>query len=472
MDHDLIIIGGGAGGLSAARAARWQGADVALISDGPLGGDCTFTGCVPSKTLIAAAKDGLSFGDAMTRVAEAVERVAATETPEVLRSKGVTVIEGRARLATHDTVVVGERRVTAPRLVIAAGSSPQIPQVPGIETVETLTNEDIFSISDAPVSLGIIGGGPVGCELAQAFAGFGVEVTLFEAQQRLLTAEEPAASEVVARVLRSAGVDVRLGTAIERVEPAGQRAGNGRSVTLVSVDGTHQVERLLVAVGRVPNSADMALEEIGVKMDARGFIEANDRLETSVRGVFAVGDVTGKLPFTHAADEMGRLAAGNALGKGVRGRFRTHWVPWTTFTTPEVARVGMTESEAAARGGRVAELPLDEMDRAITDGATQGFIKLIAGPRPVTRNAFGGKVLGATIVAPRAGEMIHEAALAMRAGLFTGRLAQTVHAYPTWSYGIQKTAGQFFGEVEGRRARAASERSEQEREWRARAAQA
>ncbi|MYH88511.1 MAG: FAD-dependent oxidoreductase, partial [Acidimicrobiaceae bacterium] len=205
MDHDLIIIGGGAGGLSAARAARWQGADVALISDGPLGGDCTFTGCVPSKTLIAAAKDGLSFGDAMTRVAEAVERVAATETPEVLRSKGVTVIEGRARLATHDTVVVGERRVTAPRLVIAAGSSPQIPQVPGIETVETLTNEDIFSLSDAPVSLGIIGGGPVGCELAQAFAGFGVEVTLFEAQERLLTAEEPAASEVVARVLRSAG---------------------------------------------------------------------------------------------------------------------------------------------------------------------------------------------------------------------------------------------------------------------------
>ena len=158
-------------------------------------------------------------------------------------------------------------------------------------------------------------------------------------------------------------------------------------------------------------------------MDARGFIEADDRLETSVRGVFAVGDVTGKLPFTHAADEMGRLAAGNALGKGVRGRFRTHWVPWTTFTTPEVARVGMTESEAAAHGGRVAELPLDEMDRAITDGATQGFIKLIAGPRPVTRNAFGGKVLGATIVAPRAGEMIHEAALAMRAGLFTGRLA-------------------------------------------------
>ncbi|MDE0067868.1 MAG: FAD-dependent oxidoreductase [Acidimicrobiaceae bacterium] len=455
MDHDLIIIGGGAGGLSAARAARWQGADVALISDGPLGGDCTFTGCVPSKTLIAAARDGLSFGEAMSRVAEAVERVAAGESSDVLRSEGVKVIEGRARLATHDTVVVLSRRITAPRIIIATGSSPQVPQIPGIETVEALTNEDVFSISDAPASLGVIGGGPSGCELAQAFAGLGVDVTLFEARQRLLAAEEPAASEIVARVLRSAGVDVRLGVGVERVEPVGHTEGDRGSVRLVTPDGAHQVERLLVAAGRVPNSAGMALEELGVKLDDRGFVKANDRLETSVRGVFAVGDVTGKLLFTHAADEMGRLAAGNALGKGLRGRFRTHWVPLTTFTTPEVARVGMIESEAAAHGGRVAELPLDEMDRAITDGATEGFIKLIAGPRPVTRNAFGGRVLGATIVAPRAGEMIHEAALAMRAGLFTGRLAQTAHAYPTWSYGIQKTAGQFFGDVEGRRARAA-----------------
>ena len=457
MDHDLIIVGGGAGGLSATRAARWLGADVALISDSPLGGDCTFNGCVPSKTLIAAAKDGFGFADAMTRVAETIERLAATETADVMRSMGVNVIEGRARLATHDTVVVGDRRITAPRLVIAAGSRPLVPPIPGIERIEVLTNEEIFSISTAPRSLGIIGGGAIGCELAQAFAGFGIKVTLFEAERRLLTTEEPAASRVVAQALRSAGVDVCLGAAIERVEPC------EGSVTVVSAEGSVQVERLLVAVGRVPNSADMALEEIGVKLDARGHIETNDRLQTNVRGVFAVGDVTGKLPFTHAADEMGRLATGNALNKGPRGRFLTHWVPRTIFTTPEVARVGMTESEAAAYGGRVAELPLEEMDRAITDGATEGFIKIIAGPRRLTRNAFGGKVLGATIVAPRAGEMIHEPALAMRANLFTGRLAQMAHAYPTWSYGIQKTVGQFFGEVEGTRARAARERSEPER---------
>ncbi len=449
MDHDLIIVGGGAGGLSAARAARWMGADVALISDSALGGDCTFSGCVPSKTLIAAAKDGLGFAEAMTRVAETVERIAATETADVLRSTGVNVIEGRARFSTHDTVAVGDRRITAPRLVIATGSRPLIPPIPGVEQIEVLTNEEVFSISTAPESLGIIGGGAIGCELAQAFAAFGIKVTLFEAQQRLLTTEEPAASQVVAQALRRAGVEVRLGAEIERVEPS------DGSVTVVSVQDSVRVERLLVAVGRVPNSGDMALEELGVKLDGRGHIETNDRLQTNVRGVFAVGDVTGKLPFTHAADEMGRLATGNALNKGPRGRFLTHWVPRTIFTTPEVARVGMTESEAASHGGRVAELPLKEMDRAITEGVTEGFIKIIAGPRRLTRNAFGGRVLGATIVAVRAGEMIHEPALAMRANLFTGRLAQLSHAYPTWSYGIQKTVGQFFGEVEGTRARAA-----------------
>ncbi len=449
MDHDLIIVGGGAAGLGAARAARWSGADVALVSDSPLGGECTFSGCVPSKTLIAAARDGLGFSEAMSRVAGTVERIAATENADVLRSSGVHVIEGRARLAAHDTVVVDNRRITAPRLIIATGSRPVIPSIPGVENIEVLTNEEIFGVSSAPATLGVVGGGAIGCELAQALAGLGIEVTLFESQQRLLPSEEPAASQVVTQGLRSAGVDVRVGTSIERVEPS------GGSVTIVSADGSVQVERLLAAVGRKPNSAGMALEEIGVKFDSRGHVEADDRLQTNVRGIFAAGDVTGKLSFSHAADEMGRLAVGNALKKGLRGRFLTHRIPQTIFTAPEVARVGMTEAEAVRRRGRVAELPLDEMDRAITDGATEGFIKIIAGPRRLTNNALGGKVLGATIVAPRAGEMIHEIALAMRADLFTGRLAQTVHAYPTWSIGIQKAAAQFFGEIEGRRARPA-----------------
>lgn len=449
MNHDLIIIGGGAGGLGAARAARWAGADVLLVNDGPLGGDCTFTGCVPSKTLLAAAHQGLDFTDAMARVTATVERIAETETADVLRAEGVQVAEGRARLLTADTVAIGGRRVGAPRIIVATGGRPSEPPIPGLDEVEVLTNESVFAMTTAPASLGIIGGGPIGCELAQAFAGFGVAVSLFEGLPRLLSREEPMAAAVVEASLAGRGVQVHTDTAIRRVEP---RPGG---IALLTADGETVVERLLIAVGRTPNSGGMGLDELGVEFDERGHIVTDDRLETDVGGVFAVGDVTGKLPFTHAADEMGRLAAGNALKKGVRGRFRTSWVPWATFTDPEVARVGMTEAEAADHGGRVAELPFTEMDRAITDDRTEGFVKLIAGPKTLTRNAFGGRLLGATIVAPRAGEMIHEVALGMRTKMFTGRLAQTVHAYPTWSYAIQKAAGQFFGDVEGRAARPA-----------------
>jgi pyruvate/2-oxoglutarate dehydrogenase complex dihydrolipoamide dehydrogenase (E3) component len=449
VNFDLIVVGGGAGGLGAARAARWTGANVAIVNDGPLGGDCTFTGCVPSKTLLAAAAQGASFDEAMARVRSTVDEIAATETADVLRAEGATVIEGRAHLTTHDTVAVGPDRYTAPRVIVATGSRPFIPPIPGLGDVEVLTNEEVFSLTAAPASIGIIGGGPIGCEIAQALHGLGVAVELFEGAPRLLTKEEPEASSVVESALRARGIGVHTSAMIERVE---QRPDG---IALITDEGETLVERLLIAVGRVPNSAGLGLEELGVKLDARGHIETDDRLQTATRGVFAVGDVTGKLPFTHAADEMGRLAAGNALRRGMRGRFQTKWIPWATFTMPEVARVGLTEAEAATRGGRVAELPLSEMDRAITDGQTNGFIKLIAGPKRLTRNAFGGEIIGATIVAPRAGEMIHEAALAMRTRMFAGRLAQTVHAYPTWSYGIQKTAGQFFGEVEGRTARPA-----------------
>ncbi len=453
MDHDLIIIGGGAGGLGAARAARWAGADVLLVNDGPLGGDCTFTGCVPSKTLLSASREGLDFPGAMARVTKAVETIAATETADVLRAEGVHVEEGRARLVTHDTIALDDRRITAPRIIIATGSRPAVPPIDGLDEIRYLTNETVFSMTEPPGRLGIIGGRPIGCELADAFSGLGVDVTLFEGLDRVLSREEPEASMIVHRSLSDRGITVRTGAMIRGVSesPDGSvavRLGDGSD----GPDGRDvvEVDRLLVAAGRDPNSGGLALGELGIGVDRRGHIVTNGRLETTVSGVYAVGDVTGKLAFTHAADEMGRVAAGNALRKGYRGRYRTHWTPWVTFTSPEVARIGLTEAEAVDHGGRVALLPLTEMDRAITDGATDGYIKLIAGPKRLTRRLFGGQLIGATVVAPRAGEMIHEVALAMRTKMFTGRLAQTVHAYPSWSYGLQKAAGQFFGEVEGR----------------------
>ena len=444
MDHDLIIIGGGAGGLAALRAGLWAGADVLMINDGAPGGDCTFSGCVPSKTLLSAARAGSGFDDAMARVHATVERIASTETADVLRAHGASYIDDRARLVTHDSVAVGEKRIAAPRIIVATGGRAFVPPIPGLAETRHLTNETLFELTVRPARLGIIGGGAIGCEMAEAFAGLGSAVSLFEGADRLLPREEPDASAVVEVALAARGVEVATGATIEAV------AEGPSGIELRTADTTVVVDELLVAVGRVPNSHGFGLEELGARFDERGHVETDNRLQTAVPGVYAVGDVTGKLPFTHAADEMGRLAAGNALKKGPRGRYRTDQTPWVTFTTPEVARIGVTEADAASRGGRVVELPMSEMDRAITDGAEAGFIKLITGPKRITRHAGGGNVIGATIVGARAGEMINEVALAMRTRAFAGRLAQTVHAYPTWGYGIQKAAGQLFGEVEGR----------------------
>ncbi len=498
MDHDLIVVGGGAAGLGAVRAALWAGADVALISDQAPGGDCTFTGCVPSKTLLAAARDGLGFSDAMARVRSTVEHIAATESAEVLRAEGVTVIEGRARLVTHDTVAVGERRITAPRIVLATGSQPSLPDgIAGLAETGPLTNETVFDLSEAPESLGIIGGGPTGCELAQAFALLGVEVTLFESGSQLLAGEEPEAARLVREALQRLGVTVRRSSHVERIEAASGVDGPNRGPYAVSCHRRHErvlVERLLVAAGRAPATEGLGLEEMRFKLSEwSGHVLTDERLETSVKGVYAAGDVAswrcGKplqprplrgvwpqggrrgrggessllrasgrrehfatMMLSHGADEMGRIAAGNALGKGLRGRFRSGLVPRVVFTDPEVASVGVIPSQAPP-GSRVACLPLAEVDRAVTDGRTDGFIAIVAGPRRLLRNAGGGRILGATIVAPRAGEMIQEVVLAMRTRAFAGRLAQTSHAYPTWSSGVQKAAAQFFGGIDGRRAR-------------------
>ncbi len=497
MDQDLIVVGGGAAGLGAVRAALWAGADVALITDGAPGGECTFTGCVPSKTLLAAARDGLDFAGAMARVRSTIEHIAATESADVLRAQGATVIEGRARLVTHDTVAVGERRLTAPRIVLATGSRPALPDdIRGLAEARPLTSETVFDLTEAPESLGIIGGGPTGCELAQAFALLGVDVTLFEYQQQLLPGTDPEAAATVRAALQASGVRVLRCTRVARVMPSrpGSEGGGPCSVLyrLARSHGTGgrvTVDRLLVATGRTPATEGLGLAEMKLKLgEWSGHVLTDERLETSVRGVYAAGDIAAwrlrrptrsrvrptplftidkideprpprrrrrhyaALNLSHAADEMGRVAVGNALGKGLRGRFRGELVPRVVFTDPEVASVGVAPRQAPS-GSRVAYLPLSEVDRAVTDGRTDGFIAIVAGPRRLLRYAGGGRILGATIVAPRAGEMIAEVVLAMRTRAFAGRLAQAPHAYPTWSGGVQKAAAQFFGEIDSRQAR-------------------
>ncbi len=450
MDCDLLVIGGGAGGMSAARAGARAGVRTVLVQDGEIGGDCTFTGCVPSKTLIEAARAGLGFPAAAERVREVVAHIAATENSDVFRGEGIDVRHGRARFAGPRAVDVGGQRITARRVVIATGTRPLLPAIDGLGGVPVLTTETVFGLTRLPRSLAVLGGGPVGCELAQAFARLGARVSVVEALPRLLPREETEASAVVAGVFARDGIDLRLGQQAVTAEPLAE----GGARLWLSGGDTIDTEQILIATGRRPAVDSLDPQAAGVALDEHGYVRTHRHLATTARGVYAAGDVTGRLPFTHAADEMGRIAVANALRRVPRHSFRAGRIPRVTFTDPEVARVGMTEAEAAAYGGLVAYLPMSEVDRAVTAGRTDGFVKLLAGPRRLLGRTGGGRLLGATIVADRAGELIHEPALAMRTGMFTGRLAQTVHAYPTWSTAIRQAAAQFFAATGSRPARA------------------
>jgi pyruvate/2-oxoglutarate dehydrogenase complex dihydrolipoamide dehydrogenase (E3) component len=455
-DVDLVVIGGGAGGMSAARAGVRKGKTTVLVQDGAIGGDCTFTGCVPSKALIAAAGRARSFDEAMAAVRHAVTSIAATEDADVFRAEGVEVVEGRARFVGADEVEVeaAGRRIGADRFVVATGAAPVVPPIEGLRELRPLTSETVWDLDALPARLAVLGGGAIGCELAQAFARLGATVTLIEAEDRVRVKDEPEVADVVQRVFEREGITLRLGAKVVKAEAVG---GGGARLHLERGEPV-EADAVLVAIGRRPMTDGLDLEAAGIELDERGHVRTDDFLKTTAGNVWAVGDVTGRLQLTHAADEMGRIAVGNAFGSFRQRRFRAERVPRVTFTSPEVATVGMGEDEAAAHGGRVAYLPLSEVDRAVAEGLEDGFLKVIAGPRFLGGNLAGGRILGATIVCPRAGELIAELALALRTGMFPARLALTTHAYPTWSMAVQKVVGQLFLEIEGRTARPAVRR--------------
>ncbi|WP_201294862.1 MULTISPECIES: NAD(P)/FAD-dependent oxidoreductase [unclassified Nocardiopsis] len=451
MSRELLVIGGGSAGLSAARTAVAAGARPTLVTEGPPGGDCTFTGCVPSKALIEAAARGEDFTAAMRRVRGAVDTVAATENEAALTGEGIEVVRGRAMFLSPYEVEVGTRVLTPDRVVIATGSAPLLPPVPGLRGLDPLTSDTVFSLRRRPRSLAVLGGGAIGCELAQAFARLGTAVTVVEAAGRLLPNEDPEASGVLAARFAAEGIGVRTGA-----EVSGASRTDGTAVLELADGGRVEAERVLVAVGRRPTTGSLRLAAAQVDLDRRGAVVTSACLATtSPSRVYAAGDVTGRVALTHAAHLMGRVAARNALRRGPPARLDDSVIPRVTFTDPEVAHVGVTEREAARTHprARVAYLPLNEVDRAVVTGRTDGFVKIIAGPRRLLGDTGGGRVLGATIVSERAGEMVHELALAMRTGMFTGRLAQTVHAYPTYAVGVQQAAAQFVGGYGGRVAR-------------------
>lgn len=466
---DFVVVGGGAAGLAAAWTAARKGHSVLLVERDRLGGDCTWTGCVPSKALLSVAAKAhaarsLGFGedgpegtvpwtDVIATVHGRREHVSDDESPTTLQSQGIEVLHGQASFTQPGVLDVEGTRVTADRaIVLATGSAPVVPPIDGLDGVDVLTNHTVFEQQDQPASLAIMGGGPIGLELGQAFQRLGTQVTVLEGADRIAGKEEPEASAVVQEVLEREGVGFVVGSFVDRAEQGPD------GTTLHTTDGRRvTAERVLVAAGRRPITEGLEAEKGGVELTDRGFIVVDDKLRTTASDVYAVGDITGGLQFTHVGYDQGALAVNNALGL-IAMSFDPRVIPWATFTDPEIGRVGMTEAEAYAEHGdkaRVAYLPLAETDRAKVTGRTDGFVKLVAGPHNLVRGLAGGTLVGATIVAPTGGEMIHEVALAVKQRVITGRLAQMVHAYPTWSLAVREAAAQFFFEYKGASARPA-----------------
>lgn len=439
---DLLVVGGGTAGIVGAKTAARLGARVLLVERGRTGGDCLWTGCVPSKALLAAADAAaavrrgvrlgvtasgveVDFARVMQHVHDAVARIAPVDSAEALTRAGVTVRTGQARLTSAGTAEVCGRQVFFDQALLATGASPAVPDVPGLAELDHLTSDTVWDLSELPSDLVVLGGGSIGCELAQAFARLGSRVTLVEAAPRLLTREDPAAAALVEAALVADGVRVRTGSAVVGVEQVDAAHG-----VLCLADGERiGATRLLVALGRTPRTTGIGLDRAGVAVDARGFVVVDDTLRTTHPRIWAAGDLTGHPQFTHAASVHGSLAAANAV-LGLRRRVDVASLPRVTFTDPEVAAVGVSTDALATDGAerlRFLDSSHQHVDRAVAEGDTDGFARLAVDRR--------GRVRGATVVGPRAGETLAELTLAVARGLTTRQLAGVTHPYPTYGDG-------------------------------------
>jgi pyruvate/2-oxoglutarate dehydrogenase complex dihydrolipoamide dehydrogenase (E3) component len=447
FDRNLIVIGAGAGGLVTAYIAAAVRAKVTLIEANEMGGDCLNTGCVPSKTLIAAARTAHTirsagidhqppFREVMERVHAAIRTIAPNDSPERYRALGVDVRNGYAKLVDPWTVEIdGAERLTARSIVIAAGGEPAVPDLPGLAESRYLTSDTMWDAlrhrDRAPERLVILGGGPIGTELSQAFARLGSKVMQIEHGPRLLANEDEEVSAFVAERLRADGVDLRTGCEAIRVDGKTLIVRGGDGETVVPFD------ELIVAVGRKARLDGYGLEELGIETGRT--IVTNDWLETLYPNIYAVGDVAGPYQFTHFAAHQAWFAAVNALFGSLK-RFRADYrvLPRVTFTDPEVARVGHNEQSAREAGiaFEVVRTDLAHLDRAVAEGAAQGFVKILVPPGR-------DQILGATIVGAHAGEWLAELVLAMKHGLGLGKILGTIHAYPTMAEANKYAAGEW-----------------------------
>jgi pyruvate/2-oxoglutarate dehydrogenase complex dihydrolipoamide dehydrogenase (E3) component len=445
--YNLVVLGAGTAGLVTAAGAAGLGAKVALIERHLMGGDCLNVGCVPSKAVIrssralAAMRRAHSLGikdDAPTAdfaaVMERMRRTRATISPndslQRFRSLGVDVFLGQGRFTGSDTVEVGGATLRFAKAVIATGARAAAPPIEGLEAAGYLTNETVFSLTEQPRRLAVIGAGPIGCELAQAFRRLGSEVVAFDILPQILGREDKDAAALVETVLRREGLRLELGSEIQRVE----RVNEGKRLHF-RVGGRQDeitVDEILIGAGRAANVDDLGLETVGVEFDRKRGVVVDDQLRTTNPRIFAAGDVCLDTKFTHVADFTARIVIQNALFFG-RKRFSALTIPWCTYTDPEVAHVGLYEHDATAKGIAVDTYvrPLGEVDRAVIDGEEEGFVKVHVRKGTDT-------IVGATIVASHAGDLISEITLAVTAGVGLGRLASVIHPYPTQAEAIRQ----------------------------------
>lgn len=447
--YHLVVIGGGTAGLVCAAGAAGLGARVALIERHLMGGDCLNVGCVPSKGVIRAARawkaartaaerfggprvsgDG-DFAHAMHRMRELRANLSRIDGAARFRDLGVDVFLGDGRFVDPDRIEVAGQTLRFRRAVIATGARASVPAIPGLAEAGYRTNETIFSLTERPRSLAVIGGGPIGCELAQSFARLGVEVTLLDGGPQVLHREDPDAALVIRRALEEDGVRLCLGARITAVE----RRADGRRLSFTRGDETGEVmaDEILVAAGRAPNVEGLGLEAAGVRFGRTG-VEVDDRLRTSNRKVFAAGDICSRFQFTHNSDAQARIVLANALFPG-RAKASSLVMPWCTYTSPEVAHVGLYEKDARELGVPIdtLTLPLHEVDRAVLDGEGEGFLRL-----HLRRGT--DKIVGATLVAEHAGDMLSALCVAVTNGVGLGRIAATIHPYPTQGEVLKKAA--------------------------------
>ena len=446
-EYDLVAIGGGTGGLVAAAGAAYLGLSPAIVEKHALGGDCLWTGCVPSKALIASARlarrmdraAGLGlapngarhdFRAVMERMRAARATVAHHDDPERFRAMGVGVHFGAARfLDPHTVEVEGEGTLRSKRFVVATGAVPAVPPIPGLAEAGYWTYETVFDQDELPASIAILGGGPIGVEFAQVFTRLGSKVTIVEMMPSILIREDPDVGAFMHGLLEAEGIEIRTGAAVSRVG-----AQNGRAVVETEDGGRLEAERVFVATGRRPCTDGLDLEAAGIGTE-RGAVVVDGRLRTTSKTAWGVGDVTGALQFTHVAEHMAKVALRNSV-LPAKARIRYDSVPWVTFTDPEIAHVGMSEAEAAEAGGTTYRYEMDDLDRAIVDGSAVGFVKISADRK--------GRVIGATIVARGAGDLLMPLVLAKQHGLSLSKVNGAIYPYPTMVEGVKRASGEYM----------------------------